>query len=116
MCEITEDGIVGYMMHGLNRDDEDFTFGGIVREAHLLDGRVPLAFNLRDGAGDLTEIRVALQAQKKCEPGGGFALCSRGAPSAKPAGLSPPFTTGPCPFVWSAPHGSSRIYASRKSG
>ena len=78
MCEITEDDIVGYMMHGFNRDDEDFIFGSIVREAYLFDDCVLLVFNFRDEVGDLTEIRVALQAQKKCEPGGGFALCSRG--------------------------------------
>lgn len=80
MCEITEDDIVGYMMHGFNRDDEDFIFGSIVREAYLFDDCVLLVFNFRDEVGDLTEIRVALQAQKKCEPGGGFALCSRGVP------------------------------------
>ena len=78
MCEITEDDIVGYMMHGFNRDDEDFIFGNIVREAYLFDDCVLLVFNFRDEVGDLTEIRVALQAQKKCEPGEGFALCSRG--------------------------------------
>ena len=65
MCEITEDDIVGYMMHGFNRDDEDFIFGSIVREAYLFDDCVLLVFNFRDEVGDLTEIRVALQTQKK---------------------------------------------------
>ena len=93
MCEITEDDIVGYMMHGFNRDDEDFIFGSIVREAYLFDDCVLLVFNFRDEVGDLTEIRVALQAQKSANPARGshcvrvvYRAKSFPNPSAYPAG------------------------------
>ena len=80
MCEITEDDIVGYMMHGFNRDDGDFIFGSVVNKAYLFADCVLLVFNFRDELGSLEEVRFALQAQKKCEPGSGFALCSSGVP------------------------------------
>ena len=80
LCEVTEDDIVGFMMHGFDRTDEDVIFGAVVREAYLFEDCVLLRFNFRDEVGDLAEIRFALEAQKKCEPGGGFALCSRGVP------------------------------------
>lgn len=80
ICEVTEDDIVGFMMHGFDRTDEDVIFGAVVREAYLFEDCVLLRFNFRDEVGDLAEIRFALEAQKKCEPGGGFALCSRGVP------------------------------------
>ena len=76
MCEITEEDIVQYMLHGFNREDEDFIFGSIVHEAYLFADCIVLVFNFRDEVGDLEEIRVALQ--KKCEPAEGFALYSSG--------------------------------------
>lgn len=78
LCEITEDDIVGYMMHGFNRQDEDFIFGSLVHEAYLFDDCVLLVFSFRDELGSLEEVRFALK--EKCEPGKGFALYSPGVP------------------------------------
>lgn len=83
LCEITEDDIVAYMMHGFSRKDEDFIFGSIVNKVYLFADCALLVFNFRDEVGDLAEIRVALAAQKKCEPPEGFTLCSHGVPNAR---------------------------------
>ena len=78
LCEITEDDIVEFMMHGFDRTDEDIIFEAVVNKAYLFEDCVLLVFNFRDEVGDLTEVRTALAAQKKTEPGGGFGLNSSG--------------------------------------
>ena len=79
MCEITEDDIVGYMMHGFDATDEDFIFGSIVRQAFLFEDCALLVFNFRDELGDLEEVRFALDAGKRKNPNPeGFGSCSPG--------------------------------------
>ena len=81
LCEITEDDIVGYMMHGFDASDTDFIFGSIVRQAFLFEDCVLLVFNFRDELGDLEEVRFALDAAKAKNPNPeGFGSCSRGVP------------------------------------
>lgn len=63
VCEITEDDIVGYMMHGFDRTDEDFIFGSVVNRAYLFEDCVLLVFSFRNEDGDLAEVRAALDAQ-----------------------------------------------------
>lgn len=78
VCEITEDDIVEYLMHGFGREDEEFIFGSFVREAYLFETCVLIVCNFRDEVGNLEEIRCALEAQKKRGPGEGFALFTSG--------------------------------------
>lgn len=77
MCEITEDDIVEYMMHGFDRSDEEFIFGSVVNKAYLFEDCILLVFNFRDEVGDLAEIRFALES-KKSEPREEFGLDSHG--------------------------------------
>ena len=77
--EITEEDIVGYMMHGFNREDEDFIFGSIVREVFLFADCAVLTFNFRNEIGDLEETRVELERYIRKNPNpGGFGSQSSG--------------------------------------
>lgn len=81
MCEITEDDIVEYMMHGFDRTDEGFIFGSVVNRAYLFEGCVLLVFSFRDEVGDFAEVRVALDAQIAKDPNPeGFGSHLRGVP------------------------------------
>lgn len=65
---LTEDDICEFLLHGFNRNDEDFIFRSFIHKAYLFDNYLVAVFNFRNELGDLESVRVSLEKIKENDP------------------------------------------------